>query len=218
MHVIQFLSTKIWILKWRKWLFIQWNIDKFQENWKSLTFIINLTSMSMTQFYVETEGLWFGPKIKMIWESALWIWHFCYQHRLVVLDAICCSWQLNIFLDIEAPPPTIWASKPPHYFLRTQHPPTEVHPDQWISWSLVTLVHPRPRLRHQSGSGGDPVQSCSDHCIAWSLHLMYTYLIYHSPSIRGPRPMLLLWSVCLLVNIMQVDSKKWLTKRNISIF
>ena len=79
-------------------------------------------------------------------------------------------------------------------------------------------LHPRPRLRHQSGSGGDPVQSCSDHCIAWSLHLMYTYLIYHSPSIRGPRPMLLLWSVCLLVNIMQVDSKKWLTKRNISIF
>ena len=140
MHVIQFLSTKIWILKWRKWLFIQWNIDKFQENWKSLTFITNLTSMSMTQFYVETEGLWFGPKIKMIWESALWIWLFCYQHRLVVLDAICCSWQLNIFLDIEAPPPTIWASKPPHYFLRTQHPPTEVHPDQWISWSLVTLV------------------------------------------------------------------------------
>ena len=45
--------------------------------------------------------------------------------------------------------------------------------------------------------------------IAWSLHLMYTYLIYHrlSPSIRGPRPMLMSWSVCLLVNIMQVDKQ-----------
>ena len=172
----------------------------------------------MTQFYVETEGLWFGPKIKMIWESTLWIWHFCYQHRLVVLDAICCSWQLNIFLDIEAPPPTIWASKPPHYFLRTQHPPTEVHPDQWISWSLVTLVMvllliiqtmTLYTLDHASvtSRGEEEILSGADQNIAWSLYLMYTYLIYHSPSIRGPRHRLLPWSICLLVNIMQVDSK-----------
>ena len=42
--------------------------------------------------------------------------------------------------------------------------------------------------------------------ISWSLHLMYCYLLYHrlSPSIRGPRPMLLPWALTTLVNIVQV--------------
>ena len=184
---------------------------------------------SMSQFYVEIEGLWFDPKIKNIWESAFWIWHFYYQHRLVVSDLLLMTikhfsrhWGTSAYyLGFQAPPllpenpaPTYRSTSWSVDQLEFGHPgdgPVAHHPSN-------DPLHPRPRLRHQSGSGGDPVQSCSDHCIAWSLHLMYTYLIYHSPSIRGPRPMLLLWSVCLLVNIMQVDSKKWLTKRNISIF
>ena len=45
-------------------------------------------------------------------------------------------------------------------------------------------------------------------CISWLLHLMYTYLLYHrlSLSIRGPRSMILTWTLCLLVNIVQIRS------------
>ena len=178
----------------------------------------------MSQFYVEIEGLWFDPKIKNIWESAFWIWHFYYQHRLVVSDLLLMTikhfsrhWGTSAYyLGFQAP----------HYFLRTQlqkyilisavdqlefgHPgdgPVAHHP---------SAVPPHPRHASVTSRGEEEILFVQT--IAWSLHLMYTYLIYHSPSIRGPRPMLLLWSVCLLVNIMQVDSKKWLTKRNISIF
>ena len=44
-------------------------------------------------------------------------------------------------------------------------------------------------------------------CFSWFLHLMYTYLLYHrlSLSIRGPRPMIAAWMLCLLVNIVQVS-------------
>ena len=31
-HVIQFQSTKIWIVKWRKWYLLHLIIDEFQEN------------------------------------------------------------------------------------------------------------------------------------------------------------------------------------------
>ena len=43
-------------------------------------------------------------------------------------------------------------------------------------------------------------------CFSWFLHLMYTYLLYHrlSLTIRGPRPMIVAWLLCLLVNIVQV--------------
>ena len=45
-------------------------------------------------------------------------------------------------------------------------------------------------------------------CFSWLLHLMYTYLLYHrlSLSIRGPRPIILAWTLCLLVNIVQIRS------------
>ena len=49
------------------------------------------------------------------------------------------SWQLNIFLDIEAPPPTIWVSKPPTTSWEPSYRSTSWSV-QWISWSLVTLV------------------------------------------------------------------------------
>ena len=44
-------------------------------------------------------------------------------------------------------------------------------------------------------------------CFSWFLHLMYTYLLYHrlSLNIRGPRPVILAWVLCLLVNIVQVS-------------
>ena len=94
-------------------------INSIQEIWKWLTFIIKFTSMSsMSQFYVEIEGLWFDPKIKNIWESAFWIWHFYYQHRLVVSDLLLMTikhfsrhWGTSAYyLGFQAP----------HYFLRTQ--------------------------------------------------------------------------------------------------
>ena len=46
-------------------------------------------------------------------------------------------------------------------------------------------------------------------CFSWFLHLMYTYLLYHrlSLTIRGPRPMIIAWLLCLLVNIVQVCIK-----------
>ena len=45
-------------------------------------------------------------------------------------------------------------------------------------------------------------------CFSWFLHLMYTYLLYHrlSLSIRGPKPIILAWVLCLLVNILQIHS------------
>ena len=101
----------------------------------------------------------------------------------------------------------------PHYFLRTQ-----LQKYILISRSFVTLVMALlPIIQalslysidHTSvtSRGEEEILSGAVQTIAWSLHLMYTYLIYHrlSPSIRGPRPMLMSWSVCLLVNIMQVD-------------
>lgn len=46
-------------------------------------------------------------------------------------------------------------------------------------------------------------------CFSWSLHLMYTYLLYHrlSLSVRGPRLMIVAWSFCLIVNIVQIRSE-----------
>eukprot|EP00092_Neocalanus_flemingeri_P010518 GFUD01011332.1.p1 GENE.GFUD01011332.1~~GFUD01011332.1.p1 ORF type:complete len:1535 (+),score=298.00 GFUD01011332.1:327-4607(+) len=43
-------------------------------------------------------------------------------------------------------------------------------------------------------------------CFSWSLHLMYTYLLYHrlSLSVRGPWLMIVAWSFCLLVNIVEI--------------
>ena len=56
--------------------------------------------------------------------------------------------------------------------------------------------------------------------ISWSLHLMYCYLLYHrlSPSIRGPRPMLLPWALTTLVNIVQVTVASDLTSAFSSCF
>ena len=67
----------------------------------------------MTQFYVETEGLWFGPEIEMIWDSAFLIWHFCYQHRFVVSDLLFMTIKCFCRHCWESPLPTIWVSKPP---------------------------------------------------------------------------------------------------------
>ena len=169
--------------------------------------------MSMSQFYVEIEGLWFDPKIKNIWESAFWIWHFYYQHRLVVSDLLLMTikhfsrhWGTSAYyLGFQAP----------HYFLRTQlqkyilisavdqlefgHPgdgPVAHHPS-------AVPPHPRPRLRHQSGGGGDPVRSCSDHCLVPTSDVH----ILDIPQSIHTRTKTYAAFLCLLVNIMQVDSK-----------
>jgi len=46
-------------------------------------------------------------------------------------------------------------------------------------------------------------------CFSWSLHLMYTYLLYHRLSlcVRGPRLMIVAWSFCLIVNTIQIRSE-----------
>ena len=129
--------------------------------------------MSMSQFYVEIEGLWFDPKIKNIWESAFWIWHFYYQHRLVVSDLLLMTiknfsrhWGTSAYyLGFQAP----------HYFLRTQLQQYILISGSvgvWSPWwwpccssSKRCPSTPSPCLRHQSGGGGDPVRSCPDHCL-----------------------------------------------------
>ena len=101
-----------------------------------------------------------------------------------------------------------------HYFLRT---PLQKY--ILITRSLVTLVLALlPVLQTLALYCLDPVKVLARGeaelmagivtCVSWSLHLMYTYLLYHrlSLSIRGPKPMLIPWTVCLLVNIIQVFS------------
>ena len=99
-----------------------------------------------------------------------------------------------------------------HYFLRTQ-----LQKYILIARSLVTLVLALlPVLQTLALYCLDPAQVMARgeaelmaeivSCVSWSLHLMYTYLLYHrlSASIRGLRPMLISWTICLLVNIIQV--------------
>ena len=101
-----------------------------------------------------------------------------------------------------------------HYFLRT---PLQKY--ILITRSLVTLILALlPVLQTLALYCLDPVKVMARGeaelmagivtCVSWSLHLMYTYLLYHRlcPSIRGPKPMLLPWTICLLVNIIQVSS------------
>ena len=101
-----------------------------------------------------------------------------------------------------------------HYFLRT---PLQKY--ILIARSLVTLVLALlPVLQTLALYCLDPEQVMARgeaelmagivSCVSWSLHLMYTYLLYHrlSLSIRGPKPMLIPWTICLLVNIIQVFS------------
>ena len=171
---------------------------------------------SMSQFYVEIEGLWFDPKIKNIWESAFWIWHFYYQHRLVVSDLLLMTikhfsrhWGTSAYyLGFQAPP--LLPENPAPTYRSTSWSVDQLefgHPGDGPVAHHPSAVPPHPRHASVTSRGEEEILSGAVQTIAWSLHLMYTYLIYHSLSIQGPRPMLLPWSVCLLVNIMQVDSK-----------
>ena len=109
-----------------------------------------------------------------------------------------------------------------HYFLRT---PLQKY--ILIGRSLVTLVLALlPVLQPLALYCLDPAQVLARgeaelmagivSCVSWSLHLMYTYLLYHrlSPSIRGPKLMLIPWTFCLLVNIIQVLSQQLKQLRN----
>jgi len=42
-------------------------------------------------------------------------------------------------------------------------------------------------------------------CFSWSLHLMYSYLLYHriSLSVRGPTPVIVAWSLCFIVDCVK---------------
>ena len=89
---------------------------------------------SMSQFYVEIEGLWFDPKIKNIWESAFWIWHFYYQHRLVVSDLLLMTIKHFSRLCWESPLPTIWVSKPPTTSWEPSYRNTSWSVGVWWPW------------------------------------------------------------------------------------
>ena len=102
-----------------------------------------------------------------------------------------------------------------HYFLRT-----ELQKYILILRSLVTLILAVLPIVQTivlycidrdtvTSHGESELLSGAVQCFSWSLHLMYTYLLYHrlSPSIRGPKMMILPWSLCLLVNIIQVRGK-----------
>ena len=99
-----------------------------------------------------------------------------------------------------------------HYFLRT-----ELQKYILIARSLVTLILALlPLIQTISlycldrttvtKHGESELLAGAVQCFSWSLHLMYTYLLYHrlSLSIRGPRMMVIPWCLCLLVNIIQV--------------
>ena len=83
-------------------------------------------------------------------------------------------WQLNIFLDFVGSHLCLLFGFPSPPLL-PENPATEIHPDQSEFGDPgdglvahhpgpVPLLH-RPHLRHQSGGGGDPVRSCSDHSL-----------------------------------------------------
>ena len=102
--------------------------------------------------------------------------------------------------------------RPSHYFLRTV-----LQKYILITRSLVTLVLALLPIAQtlalyclEHGTvltrGEAQLMTGVVSCVSWALHLMYTYLLYHrlSLSIRGPRPMLVPWTICLLINIIRV--------------
>ena len=147
-----------------------------------------------------------GERGFIVWDKTANNFGHCFQELCLLLPAqVCLAVVSAYYLGFQAS----------QYYLRTA---TQKY--ILLTRSLVTLVlallplvqtislyslHHDSVTRH----GEAELLSGAVACFSWSLHLMYTYLLYHrlSLSIRGPRMMMVTWVMCLLVNIIQVRFK-----------